>query len=834
MGIDFSKSKIIKTPKIKKARNIKQDEAKESKGVGIGVADFPKICFGDFLDDLFKKKIAFSEVDDRYVPIIDYKIPKVTVREEICNLILDEWMEDLKVSTNYFTYLRNGNSKDYEIGNKAISGFLNSPNETKRKLINKIDSFIYGSDVTFNEKAFRSYILSIIALKFPDELYTYIKNQHIEDGDTEEKATASAIIIKGRYENRLNDFIGGNEEQEIIIESIINLLDFSQYSEVLALFVLAFVILQKYRYTADYNEQDRKDIRKMIWFDFKETNVNKDSSPYIVSQFLKDYELTDQIEEIPLTGDFYKQECCVVNGKIDKFRALDKYVNGYKTVSLADYTEVITAISTAMNGYKVKFLLFGKDNNGNLEDCINLLDILHKCRFSNDYERKMLIENIDIYVCADFDYASTLIDSAINTNKDAYYRVHICDYNKMAAQKLLIEAPVFLPNLADDSDVNIVILGINDGTLRLTEEIIASTFMKKIPKISVVGNNADFYKQKIKQKLPGVYKTESSIKRIVPEFIECDIESASFLELLSNDFSAKEDLKLSDTLKKGTYFIVDIGDDRDNILFAKNLRAWMLSCDENFSRTPFIAVKCEDDRNANIARHLVVHNKESGNDYFNNYNLFFYGMKDSVYSFEYIDIGSNRQKQIALNIHLFYYGDNINEKDKADAIESYFRFSYNRDSSECASNSIVYMLYSLGMIKTLDDLKCNEQLSKKYEHWVQERDNKEAAARYENSRWIGFMLARGWRAASLGQVRAYSGQESGNDHKHTLCKLHPFICNWDNFDNESENLKFDALKAVNKNLQSPKASTYNIVSSIGKILTKNPFAKNESNTDKSR
>lgn len=88
-------------------------------------------------------------------------------------------------------------------------------------------------------------------------------------------------------------------------------------------------------------------------------------------------------------------------------------------------------------------------------------------------------------------------------------------------------------------------------------------------------------------------------------------------------------------------------------------------------------------------------------------------MKDTMFNFDYLDIENNRQKQMALNIHLSYYGDNLNEKEKADAIASYFRFSYNRDSSECASVSIAYMLYSLGIIKTLDDLKCDEnQLAK--------------------------------------------------------------------------------------------------------------------------
>lgn len=830
MDINFSKSKILKIPKIKKSQKIKKGEDKKSKGEGIGVGDFPKICFGDFLDDLFKNKVALNDDKSGYVPIIDLHVasPKVEVVTPV--LLLDEWMSNLDGSTNYFSHLRNGNSKDYKIGNNAIDGFFESNNDTKRKLIDEIASVIDSLDVDFHEKAFRSYILSIIDLKFPNEMYTYIKNQHIEDGDSEETAIKSAKEIKSRYENRLNNYIGGNEEKEEITKTILNLLDLAKYAEVLALFVLAFIILQKY--DINYGEQNHRDALKRIWFDLENTKGCVVRPTNALSEILKDYELPAQIEEFSLKGESYKQDCYVINGKIDKMKSIYRCASLQKTISLSDYKEMGAVISTAKEGYKVKFLLFGKDNNGNLEDCINLIDMLHKFRYSHDSERKKVAENIDIYVCADFDFASTLIDSAINTIDDVYYRVHICDYNKMVAQKLISEAPVFLPRLIDGSDVNIVIIGINEGTLQLAEEIVASSFMPNVPKVSLVGNNSVFYKQKFKQKLPGVYKTETRIKRIVPDFYECNVECADFLELLTASLSVQDDTTLSDALAKGTYFVVDIGNDRDSILFARNLRAWLLSCDENFSRTPFIAVKCEDERNANVARHLVVNNKKSGKDYFNNYNLFFYGMKDTVFNFDYMNIENNRQKQIALNIHFSYYANNLSDKDKADALESYFRFSYNRDSSECASIAIVYMLYSLGIIKTSDDLKCDEKsLAEKYEKWLQDHSNKEAAARYEHSRWIGFMLARGWRAATLGQVIAYSGQESGKDHKQTLCKLHPFICQWDDFDGKAENLKFDALRAVNKNLKTPVDSTYNIVSAIGKILTNNPFAYEELETD---
>lgn len=819
--MDFSKSKILRIPEFN------EDE-------GIELSDFPDIYFGDFLDELFKKKIVVK--GKRYFPIIDLNGSSMSVDVIITKMLPDEWMKGLDGTTPYFTHLRRPQKyNDYKIGNNAIKQFFRSPDETKKKLTAKIKKLIYSPSVTFNEDGFKSYILSLINLKFPDEIYIQIKNRNISSGVSEKEAEEKAKEIKSQYENRFIKFIGGDgDEIKIkIINSIYKLLDLSKYAEVLAQFVLAFIVLQKLH--IEFDKQTIKDILQLIWFDLEDVKETRDNSSQVLSEFLKTYELPSQIEDFSLEGESYKQECYVINGKRDTMRAWDKQTYGRKTVSLSDHKELGAAISTAKEGYKVKFLLFEKDNNGNLEDCLNLLDILNKCRFSNINEQRMVSENIDIYVCADFDFASTLIDSAINRSDDVYYRVHICDYNKMVAQKLLSEVPLFITSLIDGSDVNIVIIGINEATLKLTEEIIASTFIPNIPKVSLIGNNADFYKKKFQQKLPGVYKTEPRIKRIIPEFYECDIESVDFLELLTDNSSDKYDLSLSGALARGAYFIVDLGDDRDNMLFAKNLRSWLLSCDKKFSRTPFIAVKCEDGRNANIARYLVVNNKKSGKDYFNNYNLYFYGMKDSVFNSEYLDIENNRQKQMALNIHFSYYGNDLNDKNKKDALASYFRFSYNRDSSECASISIVYMLYSLGIIKTLDDLKCDEnQLAGKYEYWLKERGNRDAAARYEHSRWVGFVLSRGWQSASLGQVRAYAGQESGKDHKHTLCKLHPFICNWDDFNDEEENMKITALKAANEDLQVPTESTYNIVSSIGKILTNNPFAYKELEIDKSR
>lgn len=115
----------------------------------------------------------------------------------ITKLLPDDWMKDLDGTTPYFTHLRRPQKyNDYKIGNNAIKQFLKSPDETKRKLTAKIKKFIYSPSVTFDEGGFRCYILNIINLKFPDEIYTKIKNMYIKCGDSEENPEENAKKLK--------------------------------------------------------------------------------------------------------------------------------------------------------------------------------------------------------------------------------------------------------------------------------------------------------------------------------------------------------------------------------------------------------------------------------------------------------------------------------------------------------------------------------------------------------------------------------------------------------------------------------------------------------------
>lgn len=538
----------------------------------------------------------------------------------------------------------------------------------------------------------------------------------------------------------------------------------------------------------------------------------------------KDETVLKSFESSQLTFD---TPCCVVNSKSKEVLSFVKGLTDYRLVDFYDENDLGTAVFAAQKR-KVIFLLFSENEDKNINDCLCLINRLFE---TETFEK--ISKNIDIYLKANFGYASMLIDSTLNMKK-GLLRIHVCDYNKLVAQKLLSDAPLYIPRLTGDTKTDIVVFGTNEATLQLVKETVAVAFDHSI-RISVLGNKAQIYRNKLVQQSPGIYKESKHLNRIIPDFYDCDIESTDFIDLFSAPHKETNLEKIKEVLQTGTYFLVDLGNDKDNILFSTKLRGWLLSCDRMFARAPFIAVKCENGQNAEIAKNLVVNNKTAGNNFYNNYNLYFYGMKEDVFSGEYLDMEKNPKKQMALNIHLAYLEENSTVAEIESAIKNYFKFSYNRDSSECAAISLTYMFYYLGMIKKIEDLKLNNKaLSEKYEKWIKDESHLKSAERYEHSRWVGYMLSRGWQSATLEQVEAYAGQESG-DHKHLLCRLHPFICNWDDFsDDAEESVKINALKNGIKGLKLPDESTKKIVSAIGKILTNNPFAYKELEIDESR
>lgn len=236
----------------------------------------------------------------------------------------------------------------------------------------------------------------------------------------------------------------------------------------------------------------------------------------------KDETVFKSFESSQLTFD---TPCCVVNSNSIEAISFVKGLTNYRLIDFYDENNLGTAVMVAQKR-KVIFLLFSENEDKNINDCLCLIN-----RFFATETFEKISKNIDIYLKANFEYASMLIDSTLNMKK-GLLRIHVFDYNKLVAQKLLSDAPLYIPRLTGDTKTNVVVFGTNEATLQLVKEAVAITFDHSI-RISVLGNKAQIYRNKLVQQSPGIYKESKHLNRIIPGFYDCDIESTDFIDLLS-------------------------------------------------------------------------------------------------------------------------------------------------------------------------------------------------------------------------------------------------------------------------------------------------------------
>lgn len=467
---------------------------------------------------------------------------------------------------------------------------------------------------------------------------------------------------------------------------------------------------------------------------------------------------------------------------------------------------------------KILFLFMSDDKEKNLNDCLELLDKLFNAVLEiPDKQRWELIDNTYIYVSANYETASMLIDANMSQmGNDIYFKVHIADEDRDTVHKLLCDAPLFLPALngaKSESNTKVVILGSSETNYCFVKESIASAYLGAIHPIDItlLGESADILESRFKQECPGVFGCPG-ITCIRPKFIKCSIKETDFPRLLScqsqiNPSSTKAAYKkeldddIAEALKYGNYFIVDYADDLENIRFAMELRTWLLRSRDTFDRTPIICVKVSNKQNSYLTSHLTLAGQAAGNSYYNKYDLFPFGIPAQTYHYKNI-IEDPVLNRIALQIHKFYYLDNDldknNEKKLKEALEEckrssendFYSYSYNADSSTSTAIGLCYRFFAAKCIPAskevyldFDALKDQDLISRFSDQLNSE--SIEELAKNEQSRWNSYMLIRGWLPANEAQVNKYEEQSSGIAHKHILAKLHPFINEWDNLDDSN-------------------------------------------------
>lgn len=493
--------------------------------------------------------------------------------------------------------------------------------------------------------------------------------------------------------------------------------------------------------------------------------------------------------------------------------------------SIDDFIPNLAYDSFGISVQQAVILFMSEDENKNLNECLMFLDQLFNIALNTSESQKWnLIDCLNIYVGANYETASMLIDASIDDmGNDIYFKVHIADAARETARQLLCDAPLFIPFLdrsKREEAANIILFGSTETNYQIIKESIACAWMgEKHPiTITMLGENARHYEQRLRQECPGMFQKEHVVC-IIPAFISCDLSEADFPSYIYGyDFEDSSDEPIVKALKYGNYFVVDRDNDFCSIRFAMNLRTWLLRSRGTFDRVPFIAVRCFDERNSYLAGRLTVSGRAPGNSYYSKYDLFTFGIPEQIFSYQRM-IKDPRLEEVALRIHKSYSND-----DERKAENDYYSYSYNADSSSCTAIGLSYRLFAGDVyFKDVHEYLDYGALysSKLYADYLDKLEQiHDDSAELEQSRWNGYVLSRGWESASISQIQAYKDQATGFSHTHQLAKLHPFIREWDELKAENIRKILGILKSKFNYEKSPQKITLQSIKDTEKFVTK--------------
>ena len=399
---------------------------------------------------------------------------------------------------------------------------------------------------------------------------------------------------------------------------------------------------------------------------------------------------------------------------------------------------------------------------------------------------------------------------------DYTVRVYIIDDNKWAAQYLLYQYPLFQPiqyitgrNLRNTA-ITLSFTVISNHNTELACWLVKEAFWlgcfhyKKITlSINIIGPNAKEIEQQLRFQCPGIYgkipDSDSISKIVINKPYEVDSINSS------DTINAIRDCK--NPISAYNYYVIDIGDSAENLNFAIKLRELsirdLISSNQKLqnSSLPIITFYCPDTNIAHLSDHIVIQNVDSGNQWFNNYNVKPFGIINDRYSFENLDGGY--LEKVAQSTHLQYSHANTTDSctQNLEKLKDYFLRSYNHDSSMAVALSMPYRLFQTETNDTSHIISSDSEIAPYLiPNDIDELANLFSSCRlnnqqnllnFEHSRWLRWALSRGWEPASPDQVLNY--MKDGNlKHQLYIAKLHGCICGLNELENFSNALYNEA------------------------------------------
>lgn len=492
----------------------------------------------------------------------------------------------------------------------------------------------------------------------------------------------------------------------------------------------------------------------------------------------------------------------------------------------------------------ILFALFSDDYNDNLQNCLEIQDRLYNATFdiSDEKRKRQIISLFNIFVKCNYEYASTFIDANLSDMGDnVYFKTQIIDPYYNAIINLIYNKPLFIPCLGNNKKVNAALCSNNNAfSLEFIKQTMAIGYFGESYRtnLNVYCDKYDDLKNDISLNIHGLSNAQSPTGKELKGIIKPLING-------NNDVSYNES-EIITSLKnsEANYIVVNIGTDIENIAFATKIRRELLTSSDKLNKKPFIAIYCRNPHNAYLASRMTLENKNQNTHWHNNYDFYFFGTSESLYSYDSL-INNSLSKQ-ALAVHLSYNDfdfdsifDQIDYEDDNlfNCLNSFYSYQYNQDSSLITAISLRYRLFIAGCYKNrllnepfsiMDDIKDNNIAL--YVNML--KGNRETYSETEQIRWNNQMLSRGWKAPTLNQLSLYIKDPTITNHKYNLAKLHPYIANWDDLDDDDPVCKI--IIDSDKDYESPKEITRKSIDDTCKWLSilKKKELENELNTER--
>ena len=552
-------------------------------------------------------------------------------------------------------------------------------------------------------------------------------------------------------------------------------------------------------------------------------------------------EYKEDLETIPLIRDFSQThgKARIILNAVNEYTAAFKESLPKEMQSEDERKKLITFAATRAQweqqvdsikdlNIDCRFLLFDDDSEKNFQDLIYILNhisaLQQEATLANHTKTLLRWYKTVIYIRAREAEYSVLIDTALKRLGNYTIRVYIIDDNKWAAQYLLYQHPLFRPiqhidaRALQNTAITLSFTIITDQNPDLTCWLVKEAFWlgcfnysKLTLSINIVGPDSEEIDQRLRFECPGIYgKTpdSDSVSRVI-------INKPYVVDSIHSSDALKAIRECQTPVNAFNYYVVNIGNSAENLNFAIKLRTLSIRnlVDSNQklqnSSLPIITFYCPDSNIAHLSEHMVVQNVNSGDQWFNNYNVKPFGIINDRYAFEKLDGGY--LEKVAQATHLQYCRIVASDSRtlKLEKLKDYFSQSYNRDSSMAVALSMPYRLFQTvtdtnGHIISSDlniapDLAPSdiEELAKAFT--ANRSSCQQSLLMYEHSRWIRWILSRGWESASAEQVLNYM-RDGNPKHQLFIAKLHGCICGLNELQDFSNSLCNEAKYNSNMTL----------------------------------